>query len=69
MSDKRVILPRPKNQGPIPVPDTVINNEDIIYTISATELKRLKWIAFNEGYNDGYTRGFKSASKKIKKNN
>jgi hypothetical protein len=69
MSDKPLILPRPKNQGPIPVPAITRNNQDIIYTISETELKRLKWIAFNEGYNEGYTRGFKSAGKKIKKNN
>lgn len=53
-----VVLPRPVDQGPIPIvppgPSPPVN-------ITEAEVKRQVWLAFNQGYNDGFVRGFHSA--------
>lgn len=46
-----VIMPRPVNQGPIPV-----TSED--------DMKRQLWLSYNQGYNEGFTRGYNTAMKK-----
>lgn len=68
MSSNPIILPRPNGQGPIPIPDLKSNNTDVVLTITEQQLKNLKWVAFNQGYNDGFIKGF-DKGKKIKKNN
>lgn len=71
MSSNPIILPRPNGQGPIPIPDLTSNNTDVVLTITEQQLKNLKWVAFNQGYNDGFIQGFERGKKmkKMKKNN
>lgn len=46
-----VIMPRPIDQGPIPV-------------VSDNDIKRQLWLSYNQGYNEGFTRGYNTAMKK-----
>jgi len=53
-----VVLPRPKN--PIPIPSSPPPLEAInekCFKISETDFKKMKWIAYNQGYNDGFCLG------------
>ena len=59
--DIPVVLPRPENMGPIPVPALGPGNDEKMITIKESQLKKEVWLAFNRGYNDGFVRGFHNA--------
>jgi hypothetical protein len=58
--DVPVVMPRPANMGPIPVPP-VNPDSDREITIKESHLKKEVWLAFNRGYNDGFVCGFHNA--------
>ena len=60
MNQLPVIMPRPENMGPIPVPPPN-GEDDKEVVIKESHLKREVWLAFNRGYNDGFVRGFHDA--------
>jgi hypothetical protein len=66
LTNRVVILPRPVDQGPIPVPMAVGDDKQEV-TMLKSEMKRDVWVSYNQGYNDGFTRGFEAAKQRFTK--